>query len=100
MLNELIYRDSKCPVCGRYHAYPLEGWWCEYCGPTLDSIALKKISSFEEKIKLLEQYFASEKTNISNLEERMKIFEQYMADEQDDIDHMNINSADEEIHFF
>ena len=21
-----------CPVCGRYHPYPLEGWWCPMCG--------------------------------------------------------------------
>ncbi len=37
MLNDMIGIHGigfECPVCGRFHAGPLELWWCPYCGQT------------------------------------------------------------------
>lgn len=56
MLNEMISGRYECPVCGRYHHYiPLNSWWCPYCGPSLNTITLKKVDNILERLAVIEE---------------------------------------------
>ena len=57
MLNEMLYILDKCPVCGRYHRGPLPGWWCPYCGPSLDSIKLKELTNRVDIIEAFVKWY-------------------------------------------
>lgn len=55
MLNELInVYNNCCPVCGRYHNGPMDYWWCDYCGPTLDTITINKVNDILARLIAIE----------------------------------------------
>ena len=75
MLNEMINPyglncvkgPKPCPVCGRYHYRPLEGYWCPYCGTGLTKEMREQLRSLSDRIAILEQLL--EWSKIHELEE-------------------------------
>ena len=41
-----------CPVCGRYHPAPLNGWWCPFCGESENS---KLIRDLNNRLTIIEK---------------------------------------------
>ena len=54
MLNEMLHM-RECPLCGRPHAYPLEGWWCPYCGTSLSTSMRKELRTLNDRVLILEK---------------------------------------------
>ena len=55
MLNEMIGNRYECPVCGRYHNGPMDQWWCDYCGPSLTTLALTQLDNLAQRMTIIEE---------------------------------------------
>ena len=64
MLNEMInpYGYSlgdpvgiACPVCGRIHNHPREGYWCPYCGTSVSSQMREELHLLKDRMLIIEK---------------------------------------------